>query len=64
MGDTFLTPSRYGQLRMDGLFIASSHVEAAARVLVVRRCKQAGMHWRHINAIRISAILAHFRSVA
>jgi hypothetical protein len=54
----------YGQLRKNGLFIASGHVEAAARVLVVRRCKQAGMHWRHINAIRISAILAHFRSAA
>jgi hypothetical protein len=54
----------YGPLRKQGLFIASGHVEAAARVLVVRRCKQAGMHWRHINAIRISAILAHFRSAA
>ena len=54
----------YGQLRKDGLFIASGHVEAAARVLVVRRCKQAGMHWRHQNAIRISAILAHLRSAA
>ena len=55
---------RYGQLRKDGLFIASGHVEAAARVLVVRRCKQAGMHWRHHNAIRISAILARLRSAA
>jgi hypothetical protein len=55
---------RYGRLRKDGLFIASGHVEAAARVLVVRRCKQAGMHWRHKNAIRISAILAHLRSAA
>jgi hypothetical protein len=54
----------YGQLRKEGLFIASGHVEAAARVLVVRRCKQAGMHWRHQNAIRISAILAHLRSAA
>lgn len=54
----------YGLLRKQGLFIASGHVEAAARVLVVRRCKQAGMHWRHDNAIRISAILAHFRSAA
>ena len=55
---------RYGQFRKEGLFIASGHVEAAARVLVVRRCKQAGMHWRHKNAIRISAILAHLRSAA
>jgi hypothetical protein len=54
----------YGRFRKDGLFIASGHVEAAARVLVVRRCKQAGMHWRHKNAIRISAILAHLRSAA
>jgi hypothetical protein len=54
----------YGRLRKEGLFIASGHVEAAARVLVVRRCKQAGMHWRHKNAIRISAILAHLRSAA
>lgn len=55
---------RYGELRKAGLFIASGHVEAAARVLVVRRCKQAGMHWRHKNAIRISAILAQLRSAA
>jgi hypothetical protein len=55
---------RYGQLRKNGFFIASGHVEAAARILVVRRCKQAGMHWRHKNAIRISAILAHLRSAA
>jgi hypothetical protein len=54
----------YGQLRKNGLFIASGHVEAAARVLVIRRCKQAGMHWRHQNAIRISAILASLRSAA
>lgn len=55
---------RYGQLRKAGLFIASGHIEAAARVLVVRRCKQAGMHWRHKNAVRISAILALLRSAA
>jgi hypothetical protein len=55
---------QYGQLRRDGLFIASGHIEAAARVIVVRRCKQAGMHWRHQNAIRISSIIAHLRSVA
>jgi hypothetical protein len=55
---------RYGRLRKEGLFIASGHVEAAARVIVVRRCKQAGMHWRHENAIRISAIIAKMRSAA
>lgn len=54
----------YGQLRRQGLFIASGHVEAAARVLVARRCKQAGMHWRHANAVRISAIIAYLRSAA
>jgi len=54
----------YGHLRKNGLFIASGHVEAAARVLVVRRCKQAGMHWRHYNAIRISSIIARLRSAA
>lgn len=55
---------RYGKLRKEGLFIASGHVEAAARVIVVRRCKQAGMHWRHKNAIRMSAIIAKIRSAA
>lgn len=54
----------YGFLRKRGFFIASGHVEAAGRIIVVRRCKQAGMHWRHANALRVSAILAHFRSAA
>ncbi len=52
----------YGQLRKNGFFIASGHVEAGARVIIVRRCKQAGMHWRHKNAIRITAIIARSRS--
>ena len=52
----------YGKLRKEGFFIASGHVEAGARVVIVRRCKQAGMHWRHENAIRISAIVARLRS--
>ncbi|MCK5861320.1 MAG: hypothetical protein KAH38_02470 [Candidatus Hydrogenedentes bacterium] len=52
----------YGKLRKSGFFIASGHIEAAARVLVARRCKQAGMHWRHTNAIKVSAILARIRS--
>jgi len=55
---------RYGWLRKNGYYIGSGHVEAAARILVVRRCKQAGMHWRHINAVRIAAILAFFRSAS
>lgn len=54
----------YGKLRKEGLFIASGHVEAAARVIVGRRCKQAGMHWRHNNAILMSAIIAKMRSAA
>jgi len=53
---------RYGWLRKNGYYIGSGHVEAAVRVLVVRRCKQAGMHWRHTNAISMSAIHAHYRS--
>ena len=31
---------RYGWLRRNGYCISSSHVEAAARILVARRCKQ------------------------
>lgn len=53
---------RYGWLRKNGYFIGSGHVEAAARVLVVRRCKQAGMHWRLNNAVCVCAIHAHYRS--
>ena len=47
---------------LHGYYIGSGHVEAAVRVLIVRRCKQAGMHWRHANAVRMAAIHAHFRS--
>lgn len=54
---------RYGWLRRNGYFIGSGHVEAAARVLVVRRCKQAGMHWRLANAVRVCAIHAYYRSL-
>ena len=53
---------RYGEFRKQGLYIASGHAEAACRTDVARRCKQAGMHWRHHNAVRISAILASLRS--
>jgi hypothetical protein len=31
-------------------------------VLVVRRTKQAGMHWRLANAVRMAAIHARYRS--
>jgi len=53
---------RYGWFSRNGYYIGSGHVEAAVRVLIVRRCKQAGMHWRHANAVRMAAIHAHYRS--
>ena len=53
---------RYGEFRRQGLYIASGHAEAACRTDVARRCKQAGMHWRHHNAVRICAVLAALRS--
>ena len=55
---------RYGWLRRNGYYISSCHIEAAARILVARRCKQAGMHWRHHNAACVSAIIARLRSAA
>ena len=55
---------RYGWLRKHGHYISSCHMEAAARILVARRCKQAGMHWRHHNAACVSAIIARLRSAA
>ena len=55
---------RYGWLRRNGYCISSSHVEAAARILVARRCKQAGMHWRHHNAACVCAIIARLRTAA
>lgn len=54
----------YGWLRKNGYYISSCHIEAAARILVARRCKQAGMHWRLRNAARISALIAKYRSAA
>ena len=53
---------RYGEFRKQGLYIGSGHAEAACRTDVTRRCKQAGMHWRYHNAVRICAILASLRS--
>ena len=55
---------RYGWLRRNGYYISSCHVEAAARILVARRCKQVGMHWRLHNAACVCAIIAKLRSVA
>ena len=53
---------RYGEYRKQGLYIGSGPVEAACRTDVARRCKQAGMHWRHLNAAAICALSARFRS--
>jgi hypothetical protein len=53
---------RYGWLRRNGYYIGSGHVEAAVRVLIVRRTKQAGMHWRLANAVLMAAIHARYRS--
>lgn len=55
---------RYGRLRKNGYYISSAHAEAAARILVARRCKQAGMHWRHENAARVCALVARLRSAS
>jgi hypothetical protein len=55
---------QFGKLRREGFLIATGHVEAGVRIVVARRCKQAGMHWRLLNATRICAILAHLRSIA
>ena len=52
----------YGEFVKQGLFIGSGPVEAACRTDVVRRCKQAGMHWRLKNAAAICALTARFRS--
>ena len=54
----------YGWLRRNGYYIGTAHVEAAARILVARRCKQAGMHWRVKNAACVCALLARLRSAA
>ena len=42
----------------DGNNIGADHVGVAIRVKIVRRCKQAGMYWRHANAVRMAAIHA------
>ena len=52
----------YGWLRKNGYHIATSHVEAAARLIVARRCKLAGMHWRVDNAAYVCSLLARIRS--
>ena len=56
------THMNYGWLRKNGYYIGTSHVEAAARLLGARRCKQAGTHWRVENAACVCTLLAHLRS--
>ena len=53
---------RCGWFRKNGYCIGSGHVKAAVRVLFMRRCKQAGMHWRHANAVSMAAIHARYSS--
>ncbi|MBQ9343844.1 MAG: hypothetical protein IJT88_01355 [Kiritimatiellae bacterium] len=53
-----------GWPRRNGCKIGTAHVEAATRILVARRCKQAGMHWRRANAACVCALLARLRSAA
>ena len=52
----------YGWLRRHGYLIGSGHIESACKVIVGQRCKGAGMHWRHVNAIYVSALRARMRS--
>jgi hypothetical protein len=53
---------KYHDYRRRGLYVGSGLVEAACRTDVARRCKQAGMHWRFMNAAAICALTARFRS--
>jgi len=55
---------RYGWLRKNGYYNSSAHTEAAAQILVARRCKQTGMHGRHKNAARVCTLIAKLRSAA
>lgn len=55
---------RYGWLRKNGYYISSCHIEAAARIIAARLCKQAGMHWRRHNAAYVCAIIARRRNAA
>lgn len=52
----------YGWLRRHHYYIGSGSVESACKFLVAARCKQAGMHWRHMNAAYIASIRAALRS--
>ena len=54
----------YGWPRRNGYYIGTAHVEAAARILVARRGKQVGMHWRLANAACICALLTCLCSAA
>ena len=54
----------YGWLRRHGYLIGSGHIESACKVIIGQRCKGAGMHWRYMNAIYVSALRAQMRSAA
>lgn len=53
---------KYAEYRKEGLYIGSGIIEAACRTDVARRCKQAGMHWRILNAAAMCALVARLRS--
>lgn len=52
----------YGWLAKNGYYLGSGCIESACRYLVAARCKQAGMHWRIKNAVRIATLRATIRS--
>ncbi|MBP1589190.1 MAG: hypothetical protein ILO10_03230 [Kiritimatiellae bacterium] len=59
-----LSGEKAGAEGFDAKLKTAAHVEAAARILVARRGKQAGMHWRLANAACVCALLARLRSAA
>jgi hypothetical protein len=54
----------YGWLRRHGYLIGSGHIESACKVIVGQRCKGAGMRWRYVNALYVTALRAKMRSAA
>ncbi|MDR0685704.1 MAG: ISKra4 family transposase, partial [Spirochaetaceae bacterium] len=41
----------YGEYRKQGYYVGSGPIESGNKVVVQRRCKQAGMRWDETNAI-------------
>lgn len=54
--------TNYGRLAKMGFYIGSGCIESACKYLVCARCKQAGMHWRLKNAVRVATLRATIRS--